>query len=105
MRRRQGSVEGQYHEPDEHLFDDFPHALLSDLSLPFVSGKIYAGLHHTARPRRRGDRMKPERITNTKCQTRPVFDTFSARSADSTGLKMIRITRGASFDHLVGAGE
>src|SRR5262245_35888906 len=25
MRRRQGSAERQYHEPDEHLFEDFPH--------------------------------------------------------------------------------
>ena len=32
-------------------------------------------------------------------------DTFSARSADLTGLKMRRITRAASFDHLVGASE
>src|SRR5262249_30071490 len=31
--------------------------------------------------------------------------TFDARSADLTGLKMRRITRAASFDHLVGAGE
>src|SRR6516165_911165 len=42
---------------------------------------------------------------NPKCQTRPEFDTFSAKSADLTGLKMRRITRGASFDDLVGAGE
>src|SRR5215469_2754231 len=38
---------------------------------------------------------------NPKCQTRPGFDTFSARSADLTGLKMRRITRGVSFDYLV----
>src|SRR5262252_8217883 len=42
---------------------------------------------------------------NPKCQTRPVFDTFSAKSAHLTGLKMRRITRAASIDHLVGAGE
>src|SRR5262245_51474429 len=42
---------------------------------------------------------------NPKCQTRPGFDTFSAKSADLTGLKMRRITRAASFDHLVGACE
>jgi hypothetical protein len=30
---------------------------------------------------------------NPKCQTRPWFDTFSAKSADLTGLKMRRITR------------
>src|SRR5262249_32193047 len=40
-------------------------------------------------------------MTNPKCQTRPGFDTFSAKSADLTGLKMRRITRAASsFDHL-----
>ena len=49
--------------------------------------------------------MRRERRINPKCQTRPRFDTFSARSADLTGLKMIRITRAASFDHLVGGGE
>jgi hypothetical protein len=42
---------------------------------------------------------------NPKCQTRPGFDTFSAKSADSTGLFSMLITRGASLDHLVGAGE
>src|SRR5215469_7423038 len=31
--------------------------------------------------------------------------TFDAKSADLTGLKMRRITRGASFDHLVGTSE
>src|SRR5262249_60837674 len=31
--------------------------------------------------------------------------TFDARSADLTGLKMRRITRGVSFNNLVGAGE
>jgi hypothetical protein len=44
-------------------------------------------------------------MTNPKCQTRPEFDTFSAKSADLTGLKMRRITRAGSFDHLVGAVE
>src|SRR5262245_40802160 len=42
---------------------------------------------------------------NPKCQTRPGFDTFSAKSADLTGLKMRRITRGGLFDRLVGAGD
>src|SRR5258707_6357605 len=42
---------------------------------------------------------------NPKCLERQFPDTFSARSADLTGLKMRRITRGASFNHLVGAGE
>jgi hypothetical protein len=30
---------------------------------------------------------------------------FDAISADFTGLKMRRITRGGSFDHLVGGGK
>src|SRR5215468_1137563 len=34
---------------------------------------------------------------NPKCQTRPEFDTFSAKSADLTGLKMRRITRAVSL--------
>src|SRR5262249_57728853 len=51
---------------------------------------------------RRGDGMRGEGRMNTKCQTRPGFDTFSAKSADLTGLKMRRITRAGSFDHLVG---
>src|SRR5262249_42004741 len=42
---------------------------------------------------------------NPKCQTRPGFDIFSVKSADLTGLKMRRITRGGSFDHLVGEGD
>ena len=42
---------------------------------------------------------------NPKCLAGVVPDTFSARSAHLTGLKMIRITRGASFDHLMGEGE
>ena len=49
--------------------------------------------------------MKSERMTNPKCQTLPGFDTFSAKSADLTGLKMRRITRAVSFNHLVGAAE
>src|SRR5262249_34576877 len=40
-----------------------------------------------------------------KCLGRTIPDTFDARSADSTGLKMRQITRGESFDDLVGAGE
>ena len=40
--------------------------------------------------------MKCERRMNPKCQTRPGFDTFSAKSADLTGSKMRRITRAAS---------
>src|SRR6516162_5912462 len=50
---------------------------------------------------------------NPKCQTRPGFDTFSAKSAHLTGLKMRRITRAASCvdgprlarDHLVCSAE
>ena len=44
-------------------------------------------------------------MANPKCHNRPVCDTFSARNADSTGLFLMPITRGASFDHLVGTGE
>ena len=43
-------------------------------------------------------------MANPKCQTQPTFDTFSARSADSTGLFSMPITRAASFDHLVDNG-
>src|SRR6516162_2528237 len=46
-----------------------------------------------------------ERRMNPKCLGRPFPDTFSARSAHLTGLKMRRITRAVSFDHLVGGGE
>ena len=46
-----------------------------------------------------------ERRMNPKCLGRAIPDTFSARSAHLTGLKMTRITRAASLDHLVGAGE
>src|SRR5215471_3968946 len=49
--------------------------------------------------------MRRERKMNPKCQTRPGFDTFSAKSAHLTGLKMRRITRAASFDHLVSEAE
>src|SRR5215475_7415435 len=41
-------------------------------------------------------------MMNPKCLGGPLPDTFSAKSAHLTGLKMIRITRAASFDHLVG---
>ena len=41
-------------------------------------------------------------MKNPKCLGRSVPDTFDAKSADFTGLKMRRITRGVSFDHLVG---
>ena len=40
---------------------------------------------------------------NPKCQTRSRFDTFSAKSADLTGLKMIRITRRMFITLLGGA--
>ena len=49
--------------------------------------------------------MKRERTMNPKCLAGSVPDTFNARSADLTGLKMRRITRGASFDYLVGAQQ
>src|SRR5262249_32216565 len=51
-------------------------------------------LRQSAHARRRGDRMKRERRMNRKCQTRPGFDTFSAKSADSTVLFSMLITRG-----------
>jgi hypothetical protein len=44
-------------------------------------------------------------MTNPKCQTGPTFDTFDAKSADSTGLFLMLITRAVSFDHLVSAGK
>src|SRR5262249_35656292 len=40
---------------------------------------------------------------NPKCQTGPTFDTFGARSADFTGSKMRRITRGEFIALLGGA--
>ena len=49
--------------------------------------------------------MRRERRMNPKCLGKPVPDTFSARSAHLTGLKMRRITRDVSFDHLVGAQQ
>jgi hypothetical protein len=49
--------------------------------------------------------MKTRTNDESKCLGRSVPDTFSARSAHLTGLKMRRITRGASFDHLVGERE
>src|SRR5262249_42749020 len=42
-------------------------------------------------------------MTNPKCLGGSVPDTFDARSADSTGLKMIRITRGDFIMLLGGA--
>src|SRR2546430_885297 len=46
---------------------------------------------------------------NRKCHSRSVCDTFSARSAGSTGLFSVLITRAVvflrSFDHLVGAQQ
>jgi len=42
---------------------------------------------------------------NPKRLGRSVPDTFDAKSADLTGSKMRRITRGVSFDHLVGECE
>ena len=75
------------------------------INLKLRKGARPQDLRVAARPRRRGDRLRRERRMNSKCQTRPGFDTFSAKSADLTGLKMIRITRDASFDHLVGASN
>ena len=49
--------------------------------------------------------MRRERRMNSKCHSRSLCDTFGARNAELTGLKMRRITRAVSFDHLVGAGE
>jgi hypothetical protein len=42
--------------------------------------------------------MRRERMTNPKCLGGSFPDTFNAKSADSTGLKMNRITRAVSFD-------
>jgi hypothetical protein len=44
-------------------------------------------------------------MTNPKCLAGMLPDTFSAKGAYSTGLFLMPITRAASFDHLVGAGE
>src|SRR6516162_9077359 len=49
--------------------------------------------------------MRREQRMNPKCLGRAFPDTFSRRSAHLTGLKMRRITRAVSFNHLVGAGE
>jgi hypothetical protein len=49
--------------------------------------------------------MRRERMTNPKCLGGSFPDTFNAKSADSTGLKMNRITRAVSFDHLVSAQQ
>jgi len=43
--------------------------------------------------------MRRERRMNPKCLGGSVPDTFSARSADLTGLKMRRITRAVSLNH------
>ena len=45
--------------------------------------------------------MRRERMKNPKCLGGDFPDTFSARSAHLTGLKMRRITRAVSLDHLV----
>ena len=37
---------------------------------------------------------------NPKCQTRPRFDTYAARSVDSTGLFSMLITRAVSIDRM-----
>src|SRR6516162_9108584 len=47
--------------------------------------------------------MRRERMKNPKCLGQDFPDTSSAKSAHLTGLKMRRITRAVSFDHLVGA--
>jgi hypothetical protein len=49
--------------------------------------------------------VKRERRMNPKCLGSMLPDTFIAKSADSTGLKMIRITRAGSFEYLVGEGH
>src|SRR5262249_21982543 len=58
-----------------------------------------------ATPWQRQSRADCERTMNRQCKIWPRFDNFGARSADLTGLKMRRITRVASFNHLVGACE
>src|SRR5262249_58701804 len=47
-----------------------------------------------------GDRVRRERMTNRKCLGRNVPDTFDAKSAHLTGLKMRRITRAVSIDRI-----
>src|SRR4029450_11985774 len=43
---------------------------------------------------------------NGNCQIRPAFDTYGAKSVDSTGLFSMLITRGVSpFDHLSGVAR
>ena len=49
--------------------------------------------------------MKTRTDADSKVSNSTLFDTFSAKKCPFEGLKMIRITRAASFDHLVGAGE
>ncbi len=41
--------------------------------------------------------MRSERRMNLKCHSRVLCDTFSARNAELTGLKMRRITRAVSL--------
>src|SRR5215831_6418101 len=50
-------------------------------------------------------RWRGQQSMNSKWLGENFPATFDARSADLTGLKMRRITRDASFDYLVGAGE
>src|SRR5262245_2383180 len=74
----------------------------------FVGSKSAAPLPHTGVKPRDDLPGSPFLRTNrdAKCLGPSFPDTFGPRSADLTGLKMIRITRGASsFDHLVGASE
>src|SRR5262245_42342273 len=74
----------------------------------FVGSKSGAPLRPTGVTHRDDLPASPFLRTNrdAKCLGPSFPDTFGPRSADLTGLKMIRITRGASsFDHLVGASE
>src|SRR5262249_15459111 len=73
----------------------------------FVETKSAVPLPHTGVKPRDDLPGSPFLRTNrdAKCLGPSFPDTFGPRSADFTGLKMIRITRAASFDHLVGAGK
>src|SRR5262249_52580360 len=74
----------------------------------FVGSKSAVPLPHTGVKPRDDLPGSPFLRTNrdAKCLGPSFPDTFGPRSADFTGLKMIRITRGASsFDHLVSDRE
>jgi len=73
----------------------------------FVGSKSAVPLPHTGvKPRDDLPGSPFLRINrDAKCLGPRLPDTFSARGAELTGLKMRRITRGVSLDHLVGADQ